>query len=85
MTEDLPFLLREQAHDRVNEYKAEHQTDADADPPAEEDRLEPGPGQIHQERRRLQHAAEMAEEAHRRAKDNDGDDGDDRDDEAPSS
>lgn len=81
MTEDLPFLLREQAHDRVKEYKAEHQTDADADPPAEEDRLEPGPGQIHQERRRLQHAAEMAEEVHRLAKDDDVAD----DDEAPSS
>lgn len=35
MTEDLPFLLREQAHDRVKEYKAEHQTYADADPAEE--------------------------------------------------
>ncbi|WP_370367614.1 hypothetical protein [Catenulispora sp. GP43] len=72
MTQDLPFLLREQAKNRVEEHEAEHVPqvpDTDTDVAEDEDRLEPGPGQLHQEHERLRHAAEMAEKAYRLADD----------------
>lgn len=64
MPEDLPFLLREQARDRCKEFEPGQAPDSEEPPAAEEDRLEPGPGQVHQEQRRLQHAAEIAEAAY---------------------
>lgn len=67
MTEDLPFLLWEQARNRVQEHQTDHEPDTGGDPAADEDRLQPGPGQIDQEGRRLRHAAEMAETAYRLA------------------
>ncbi|GAA1987265.1 hypothetical protein GCM10009838_57520 [Catenulispora subtropica] len=67
MSEQLPFLLREQAWDRFNEYRDEHAPGSAEDPTAEEDRLAPGPGQVLQEYRRLRHAAEIAERTYQRA------------------
>ncbi|NUR59564.1 MAG: hypothetical protein HOV87_12990 [Catenulispora sp.] len=72
MAQDLPFLLREQAWDRLEEYRAEHRMDPENDSlesgaPKEEDPFEPGPGQVLQEYQRLRHAAEIAEQTYRRA------------------
>ena len=70
MAQDLPFLLREQAWDRFEEYRAAHPKRANAGDngaPEEEDPFEPGPGQVLQEYQRLRHAAEIAEQTYRRA------------------
>jgi hypothetical protein len=65
--QDLAFLLREQAWDRFNDFKAEHGQGSTGDPLSEDDRLEAGPGQMLQEYRRLRHSAELAEQAYRLA------------------
>lgn len=83
MAPDLPFLLRQQAKDRLAEFEArqenentenaENTADSEEETTAEdEDRLEPGPGQMEHEYQRLRHAAELAEAAHRRAEEDGG-------------
>lgn len=68
MSEDLPFQLKEQARDRFEEYKADHEHGVDEhDPAGEENRLTPGPGEVLHEYRRLRHSAELAEKASRLA------------------
>ena len=66
--QELPFLLSEQAKDRYREFEAEQTSD----PAQGEGSLEPSPSQVHTERRRLRHAAQIAENAHRLAQSDEG-------------
>jgi hypothetical protein len=68
VSEELAFLLSEQAEDRCREFEADQSSDSSQ----EDHSLEPNPSQVLCERRRLRHAAELAERAYQLAQNDEG-------------